>query len=184
MFLSLKKMIICFSIAILKILKKFSEMREGKSIFSTNNGSPYGCFFKNFLKIFMELFLRIYMGCWKWKGHRWLSLQVIFLDYALPIDEDSTGKFSAKHLHLRQNIQEWAKVADHIPWNFLKAVFHKIQLIHAWILCRICRGMFRILSSIFDGVFFENSKCFWLLTVFTKKLHHRCLTGFRICFCL
>ena len=27
--------------------------------------------------------------------------------------------------------------ADHIPSNFLKAVFHKFYLVHSWILCPI-----------------------------------------------
>ena len=35
------------------------------------------------------------------------------------------------------------------------------------------RGAFRIHSDIYDGVFYEK-----LLTIFTKKLHRRCSTGF------
>ena len=53
---------------------------------------------------------------------------------------------------MRQSIQEWTKwnlwktafktfkviwsaQADHVTSNFLKAVFHKIYLVHSWILC-------------------------------------------------
>ena len=32
---------------------------------------------------------------------------------------------------------EWVQVADHIPSNFLKTVFHKFYLVHSWILCPI-----------------------------------------------
>ena len=41
------------------------------------------------------------------------------------------------------------------------------------------RGVFRNQSNIYDGVFFAKIvNGFKPLTIFAKKLHHRCLTGF------
>ena len=54
-----------------------------------------------------------------------------------------------KILLIKEWIRIWGKIfrngpskfcmpkADHIPSNFLKAVFHKLYLIHSWILCFI-----------------------------------------------
>ena len=49
--------------------------------------------------------------------------------------------------HLSPSFQEWTKqnlwktafekFEEHIPSNFLKAVFHKFYLVHSWILCPI-----------------------------------------------
>ena len=38
------------------------------------------------------------------------------------------GQTVQKHFHLGQSIKEWTKQ------NFLKAVFHKLYLVHSWIL--------------------------------------------------
>ena len=41
----------------------------------------------------------------------------------------------------------WKKAFNHIPSNFLKAVFHKIYLVHSWILCLECFLVFLEISD-------------------------------------
>ena len=48
-----------------------------------------------------------------------------------------------------------------------------------------CRGVFRTWSNIYNGAFFlEILNGFELVTIFAKKLHHRCLNGLKIGFLL
>ena len=52
-----------------------------------------------------------------------------------------------------KNFQEiCSALANHIPSNFLKSVFHKFCLVHSWILCPICLRQCHVL----------NSKKYWL----------------------
>ena len=46
----------------------------------------------------------------------------------------------------------------------------------------ICRGIFRAQSNIYNWTFFAKMvKMIKPLTIFSKKIHHRYLTGFKIC---
>ena len=78
------------------------------------------------------------------------------------------AKFTGKHLcrvSFLMKLQAWgleiafknfqeicSALANHIPSNFLKSVFHKFCLVHSWILCPICLRQCHVL----------NSKKYWL----------------------
>ena len=59
--------------------------------------------------------------------------------------------------------------ADHVPSNFLKAVFHKFYLVHSWIFCPFCGSISRSnISSI--KYTFVTHLIFWILNLISKGM--------------
>ena len=65
------------------------------------------------------------------KKHRWEYVYVVICTY-LKLRRYVPKRY-ANEEQMGQSIQE--TILHHIPWNFLKADFHKIYLVHSWILC-------------------------------------------------
>ena len=68
-------------------------------------------------------------------------------------------KFVEDNLYKFWSDMVWSTSADHITSDFLKAVFHKLQLVHSWIFCPIYT-----LTLFATLVFFNTSNlvhCCW-----------------------